>query len=392
MLESPDSRYIEPEELSSLERREQRFALAMMGVNDGLWDWNLDRDEVYVSPRAEEIINIPASELAKTSWVLISYIHPQDLPEFRRRIVAHIKGESAWFECEYRLEDPNGRARWVLQRGLALRDGNNRARRMAGSLTDITVRKEAELRLLEAKALAEAAAQTKSDFLAHMSHELRTPLNAIIGFADMIRSEVQGPLDHPYYPEYVDNIHRSGLHLLALINDVLDTAKIEAGRFELDEEVVDLIEVVREVTDLLMPRSKRQGVLVKEIFPTYLPGLRGDARRVKQVLLNLVTNAVKFSKPGGEVRIRIFLDGPKGLIIRVSDQGVGMNPADIPKVLEAFGQVHHETAKDSEGTGLGLPLSKALVELHGGKLSIKSAPGRGTIVTVTLPPDRVIIA
>jgi PAS domain S-box-containing protein len=364
----------------------------MMGANDGLWDWNLDTDAVYVSPRAEEIINIPASELAKTSWALISYIHPQDLPEFRRRIVAHIKGQSSWFECEYRTEDPEGRARWVLQRGLALRDERNRARRMAGSLSDITPRKEAEQRLIEAKAQAEAAAQTKSDFLAHMSHELRTPLNAIIGFADMIRSEVQGPLDHPKYPEYVDNIHRSGLHLLSLINDVLDTAKIEAGRFELNEEVVDLIEVVREVTDLLMPRSKRQGVTVKEIFPTFLPSLRGDTRRIKQVLLNLVTNAVKFSKPGGEVRIRIFLDGPKGLIIRVSDQGVGMDPNDIPKVLEAFGQVHHQTAKDSEGTGLGLPLSKALVELHGGNLQIKSAPGRGTSVTVIMPPDRVIIA
>jgi PAS domain S-box-containing protein len=386
-----DPPYAEPGDLASLEQREQRFALAMMGAKDGLWDWNIDTDAVYVSPRGVEILGIPAPVLAKSATVLLSYMHPEDLPGFRESLTAHIRGDSPWFESEYRVEDAQGQTRWVLQRGLALRDGKDRARRMAGSLTDVTTRKLAEGRLREAKTDAEAAVRAKSDFLAHMSHELRTPLNAIIGFADMIRSEVQGPLENQKYVEYVDNIHRSGLHLLALINDVLDTAKIEAGKVVLDEGEVDLAGTVREVFELLAPRASRQGVRLVEDFPSVLPGFMGDARRLKQVLLNLATNAVTFSPEGGEVRIRIFMDGPRGLVIQVADRGIGMEPEDIPRVLEAFGQVHGDTTRDGEGTGLGLPLSKALVELHGGRLDIDSAPGAGTAVTVTLPPGRVII-
>ncbi len=379
-------------ELSSLAQREQRYALAMLGANDGLWDWNIDTDEVYISPRAGEILNIRPEELARTSWALLSYIHPDDLPEFRRKIVDHIKGKSPSFEVEYRIEDQDGRTHWVLHRGLALRDENGWARRMAGSLSDITRRKQGELVLMEAKNQAESAARAKSDFLAHMSHELRTPLNAIIGFADMMREQVFGPMPDDHYTEYVQNIVKSGEHLLSLINDVLDTAKIEAGKFELDDGVVNLLVLIREVTGLIRPRAERQGIVLRDDLPPFLPNIRGDERRLRQVLLNLLSNAVKFSLPGGLITVEVIVDGPNGLIIRLRDRGVGMNPEDIPRVLETFGQVNNQIARSQEGTGLGLPLSRALIELHGGRLRLDSALGEGTTVTVFLPPDRVIIA
>ncbi|MGB0696549.1 MAG: PAS domain-containing sensor histidine kinase [Rhodospirillaceae bacterium] len=384
--------FTEPGQLASLEQREQRYALAMLGGNDGLWDWDIDRDRVYISPRAEEILHIEADDISGSSWSLLQFIHPDDLAQFRTGLVDHIKGVTKHFESEYRVQDRKGRTHWVLHKGLALRDEKGWAHRMAGSLSDITRRKSTELSLIEAKKAAEEAAKAKSDFLAHMSHELRTPLNAIIGFADMMEREIMGPLKTPAYREYVEHISRSGRHLLSLINDVLDTAKVDAGVLSLNEEDVDLVAVVRDTIDLIRPRADREGVRLTLRIRQPLPRVLADPVRLRQIMLNILSNAVKFTPRDGRVDVLLRLSPRRGLVIIVADTGQGMAPEDLPVVMEIFGQVNSFTTKHLEGTGLGLPLSRKLIELHGGELLIESALGKGTQVTILMPLDRVIIA
>lgn len=370
---------------------EQRFSLAVLGANDGLWDWNLETDTIIFSPRARVVLHLATPDLMRPSRDLLGYMHPEDLAGFRAALIAHLKGETDGFEYEYRLEGGDGCVRWVLHRGLAARDATGRVRRMGGSVSDITRRKEAERTLMEARRGAEAAAQAKSDFLAHMSHELRTPLNAIIGFAELMEGAIHGPVEPAPYREYVDGINRSGRHLLALINDILDTAKIEAGRVELAETVVEIPALLTDTCTLLGPRLARRQVAVDLDLPACLPRLWVDERRLRQVLLNLLTNAVKFSPTESRVTLAAEVLGTDGLVLRVIDRGVGMKAEEIPKALESFGQVHGAQTRTLEGTGLGLPLSRALVELHGGRLDIDSHPGTGTTVSVTLPPHRVIV-
>jgi PAS domain S-box-containing protein len=256
--------------------------------------------------------------------------------------------------------------------------------------SDETERKKAEDALREAKEGAEIANRTKSAFLANMSHELRTPLNAIIGFSEIIGKELFGQIGSPRYREYADDIYASGTHLLNLINDILDVSKAEAGKIDLQETVIDIIDVIESSVRLVAPRARENGVEI--VVAPIDPQLRvlADERRLKQVLLNLLSNAVKFTPMGGRITLEASHDPARGFVIRVADTGIGMNPADIPKALEPFGQVDSKLARKYEGTGLGLPLSKALVELHGGKLEIESAIGAGTTVTIILPTSRIV--
>ncbi|HEX6979179.1 MAG TPA: ATP-binding protein [Alphaproteobacteria bacterium] len=259
------------------------------------------------------------------------------------------------------------------------------------SFTDITDQERREAELRHAKDAAEMASRTKSQFLATMSHELRTPLNAIIGFSEIIANAMIGPL-HPKYREYGVDIHRSGQHLLDLINDILDLSKIEHGRLKLHEAPADLGEIVRSSVRLLGTRASEGGVhVLTEIAPD-LPTVRVDELRLKQALLNLLSNAVKFTPAGGRVTISARLVPTGDIEIRVEDTGIGMSPEDIPIALEPFRQIDGRLNRRYEGTGLGLPLAKALVELHGGQLVVESEPGRGTTVSFRLPRERVSTA
>jgi signal transduction histidine kinase len=236
---------------------------------------------------------------------------------------------------------------------------------------------------------AAAASQAKSAFLAAMSHELRTPLNAVIGFSDLLIMETFGSLGSARNKEYAKDIHSSGKHLLALINDILDMARIDAGEGKLNEEPVSLRELITNTLRMIAHQAEMGDIRLSEDTDSRVSFVRADERRLKQVLINLLGNAVKFTNPGGEVCVRVFESG-RELVISVTDTGIGMAASDIPVALERFGQIDSTLARRYEGTGLGLPLAKQLAELHGGRLNIESCVGVGTIVTVALPGERII--
>ena len=232
--------------------------------------------------------------------------------------------------------------------------------------------------------------QAHFEMLSRMSHELRTPLNAVIGFSEMIALETLGPVGNPRYLEYAHDITESGGHLLAVISDILDMSKIEAGRLDLDERPVDLRAMASRARGMVQARADAGGITLETELPPGLPPVLVDERRMKQVLLNFLSNAVKFTEPGGRVTLAAVPGRDGGMDITVTDTGIGIAPEDLPKVLTPFGQIESALSRRFEGTGLGLPLSKAIVELHGGRLLLDSRPGQGTTVTVHLPAARVV--
>ncbi len=258
------------------------------------------------------------------------------------------------------------------------------------SLRNIAGRARAEAALRRAKELAETASRTKSRFLATISHELRTPLNAIIGFSEIMMSELCGPLENEKYREYNKDIHESAGHLLALINDILDLSKAEAGKLELQEGLVDLGSLVESSVRLIRQKAVCGEVEIETEIATAAVRLRGDERKLKQILLNLLSNAVKFTPPGGRVEVRVACDRVGSLVVEVRDTGIGIAEADLPEALEPFGQAGNHSGQSDEGTGLGLPLAKAMAELHGGSMTIDRILGVGTTVTVVIPNERVI--
>ncbi|HUL05127.1 MAG TPA: ATP-binding protein [Candidatus Acidoferrum sp.] len=263
----------------------------------------------------------------------------------------------------------------------------DRARRENQHNLEIIEGKNSEL--ITARDEAEYANRAKSQFLAVMSHELRTPLNAIIGFSEIMYAEPYGALGDKRYKQYVQDIHNSGGHLLSIINDILDLSKIEAGQAELNEEEVHLPTLIAAVHRIMQERAAKADLTFECDSGEELPSVRADRRALKQILLNLLANAVKFTPKGGKVGLRMAIDDEGGLRMTVYDTGIGIEPRDIPRALSAFGQVDASWSRRYEGAGLGLPISRALVRLHGGTLELNSQPGMGTAVTVRLPPERV---
>jgi PAS domain S-box-containing protein len=259
------------------------------------------------------------------------------------------------------------------------------------TIMDISMRKQMETSLRMAKEQADAANHAKSSFLANMSHELRTPLNAIIGFSEMMMKETFGELGSSKYKEYLEDIHLSAKHLLEIINEVLDMSKIEAGRAELDEEWIDVEDLIHSINRIVSSRTFSSGITVNVNIPRRLPGLYADSRLMRQILINLVSNAVKFSYEGGMIDIsaRMLDDGELEIIVK--DYGQGIPEHKINEALEPFGQIYDSAhaAKKYQGTGLGLPLARAMVELHGGHLEMDSKEGKGTLVRIYLPRRRI---
>ena len=236
---------------------------------------------------------------------------------------------------------------------------------------------------------ADQANQAKSAFLAKMSHELRTPLSAIIGFAEMIEHQSMGPLGNSKYQDYACDIRISGQHLLGIINDILDLSKVESGRENLREQRVEIAELVNGIRVLLEGRPQEAGVQLLFEVPEDAPALQVDKRRLIQILVNLLSNAIKFTPEGGNVRLRAWATEGSGFVFQVIDNGVGMAQKDIPVALSVFGQVDNQIGNHA-GTGLGLPLAKALTEMHGGTLDLQSEVGKGTTATLRLPAHRML--
>lgn len=314
--------------------------------------------------------------------------HPPDLAE---RFLANerqlIEFGRSVMEHEETIVGPDGETIWLSTTKVPLTNGEEIVG-LVGINRDITVRKEEERALSIAKEQAEVASRAKSEFLANMSHELRTPLNAIIGFSEIIARETMGPLGDKRYCNYGQDVHDAGQHLLDLINDILDLSKVESGMDELREDVVVVEEIADSVLRLLQDRATQAGVTLVKDVPPETTALYADPRKLKQILANVLSNAVKFTETGGDVTLRISCSPDSGYMFQVIDSGIGMAPEDIPKALSLFGQVNGKLNRVQEGTGLGLPLTKALMELHGGTLALESEVDSGTSVTLRFPVTR----
>jgi two-component system cell cycle sensor histidine kinase PleC len=244
----------------------------------------------------------------------------------------------------------------------------------------------------EARHRAESANVAKSRFLAQMSHELRTPLNAILGFSEVMKSEIFGEHAVGVYKSYSADIHNSGVHLLNLINEILDLSRIEAGRYELNEEAVSLVHVVADCHHLLKLRASSRGITIREVFEQGMPRIWGDERATRQIVLNLLSNSIKFTPQGGEIWLKVGWTASGGQYLSVKDNGSGIAEDEIPIVLASFGQGSNSIKSAEQGAGLGLPIAKSLIDMHGGTFTLRSKLRVGTEVIVTFPPERVMSA
>ena len=335
----------------------------------------------FASPAAQTMLGRAPETLVGLAPAVL--VHPDDLKTMQAAFVeASYFGRAA--AAEVRVKRGDGSYLWTEMRCRPASPAKGETADIVAVTRDISERKAHERALIDARDQAEGANRAKSRFLANMSHELRTPLNAIIGFSEVMTHEMFGPVGSPRYLDYARVINESGGHLLELINGILDMSKIEAGKFELSEEIFDLDEVAAQAVRFIKLQADRKGVVLKTAIAANARSIFADKRAVRQMLVNLVTNGVKFTPRGGEVKLSALRDGDC-IVIGVSDTGVGIGPDDLKRLGQPFEQVEGELVRSQEGTGLGLALVKALATLHGGELGIASTLGEGTVVTIRLP-------
>jgi cell cycle sensor histidine kinase DivJ len=335
----------------------------------------------FASPASQAMLGRPPEQLLGVAPSAL--VHGDDLKTIQAAFV-----EAAYFgraaAAEVRLKRADGGYLWTEMRCRPAAPVAGTAADIVAVTRDISERKTQELALIDARDQAEGANKAKSRFLANMSHELRTPLNAIIGFSEVMTHEMFGPVGSPRYLEYARLINESGGHLLELINGILDMSKIEAGKFELTEEMFDLAEVADQAARFVKLQADRKGVALKIAISPDCQTIFADKRAIKQIIVNLLTNGAKFTPRGGEVRITA-LRHANGVEIAVSDTGIGIGPEDVKRLGQPFEQVDGAHTRTQEGTGLGLALVKALTAMHGGEARIESRLGEGTTVHVPLP-------
>jgi PAS domain S-box-containing protein len=371
---------------SDLRRSEERYALALDGANEALWEWEADTNEVYVSPRFHEFADWEPDQGQINSNQWFSLMHPEDRPEVEKLLVDHLKGRLEYYDVEYRLLGPNKIYRWVRCRGVGLRGEDGRVFRMSGSLGDIESRKQLEFTLRDSKDIAEQNSRFKSQFIANMSHELRTPLNAIIGITEMLREDVEedGP---ETFLDPLTRVSRAGKHLLNLINDVLDLSRIEAGKLSLYPEHIEIETVLNDAIvttqHLIQQNNNRIHLDVAE----EVKSIYSDPLRFRQIVLNLLTNASKFTQ-NGDIHLSASCetrDDGDWLELVVSDTGIGIEEEFIDKLFHEFAQEDSSATRRFGGTGLGLTICQRLCSMMGGEIHVESTAGVGTTFTVRLP-------
>ncbi len=341
----------------------------------------------FMSGTVTETFGLSVEDIQRDSSSFLESVHPDDRAAWREGVEASARTLAPW-RSEHRVVAADGAVRWVRAGGKpqALPDGSVL---WDCILLDITQERQAQTALQEAKEAAELASRSKTEFLATKSHELRTPLNAVIGFSEIMQQELFGPIENAHYREYLRDIRESGRHLLELINDLLDVARLEVGQLQLDEGEVDLQKMAASCLRMVSDRAAEAGLSLSAAPLPAGVSLSADERKLKQILLNLLGNAIKFTPKGGSVTLESGLEPDGALELAVRDTGIGIAPEDIASALDMFGQIDRSLSRKYEGAGLGLPLSKSLAELHGGTLRISSEVGVGTRVAVRLPPERV---
>jgi PAS domain S-box-containing protein len=377
----------------------ERLELATSAAQIGVWDWNILKDELVWDDRMFDLYGVKKEDFGGAYDAWLSGVHPEDRARCDVAIQQALRNNKP-YDIEFRIQWPNGVVRNIKGDGKVVRDADGTPLRMTGTNYDITERKHAEeaLRVLTAsleqkvrertaelevaRDQALTATQHKSEFLANMSHELRTPLNAVIGFSEVLLEKMFGEINRKQ-EEYLGDILGSGRHLLALINDILDLAKIESGHMELDLGTFDLPAALNSTVMLIRERTQRHRIHVSLDIDHRLGQFTADERKLKQILLNLLSNAVKFTPDEGALSLKAVLQRDS-VEISVTDTGIGIEPEFQQKIFDEFIQVGDHLPK-REGTGLGLALTKKFIELHGGQIRVQSAKGQGSTFTFTLP-------
>jgi len=373
--------------LLALRESEMRYRLLADHVTDVIACAVPGGARTYVSPSVRQLLGYEPEDLVgNTAFELV---HPDDAARVAGEI-AHLEvGGPSALTSMHRLRHKDGSYVWA-EASLRLVTGPGGKPLLIGVTRDATERKRAEDELRAAKEAAVAASRAKSVFLASMSHELRTPLNAIIGLSETIACETPEGDAGARIRDFAADIQHAGQHLLAVINDILDLARCEAGRAVLHESSLPVADLVRAALRMVAPTAARNGVT---IAPPALPDdalrVRGDETRLRQALLNLLSNAVKFTPEGGGITVTVTADS-EHLAFAIADTGIGIAEADLGRILVPFGQIESPYSRKHAGTGLGLILTRAMVELHGGRLCLNSAPDRGTTATILLPAERIL--
>jgi PAS domain S-box-containing protein len=377
--------------LEELRENEQRFRDFAEVSSDWFWEMDDGLRFSFLSGRFFDLSSVENDDvIGSTRREMAGEEQVQADPEKWDAHFADLDGHKPFRNFVYVITSDDGTESHVAISGVPVFSDDGRFLGYRGTGTNVSALKQAEKTVWDAKEQAEFANRSKTEFLANMSHELRTPLTIINGASDILSTEMFGPIDNPSYLDYAKNIRDAGGHLLNLINDILNISQIEMGRFELDDEEVDVNSIVASCHRLIEGRAREARLMLKREADDELPPLRGDELRLKQVVLNLLSNAIKFTPEGGTVALKTGTDDGGRVIFSVSDTGIGIAAEDLSRVIDTFGQAEVGYSRKYQGAGIGLPLSRKLVELHGGTLELESELGIGTTVTVRFPLDRVI--
>ena len=373
------------QQMHNLSRHEKFLSEAEAIGHMGRWRWVTGNEHIEWSDEIYRIFGLNPTQFTPTLDNVNTYMHKRDvgrmMQAFQRAMIARTD-----YDIDFRVIRPNGEKRYVLCQGRCEMDSDGDVVALYGIMQDVTAVRLHEKDLKAAKEAAERAYAARTQFLANMSHELRTPLNAVIGFSEMMERQLLGPLGNDKYVEYIRGIRESGEHLLDLITDILDMSKIEAGKYELAYEQINIAKTVKLALHMMEGRAMDSSIRLNGKFAHEDRTIIADRRAVTQILLNLLSNAVKFSKSGGQVNVECT-ERDDQLFIKVQDFGIGIPAHKIAVVTKPFEQAASHYTREHEGTGLGLSITKELVEMHGGAMHIESAVNVGTTVTVRLPFD-----